>query len=620
IWLLGIVFFLVDQELKHIAEVSLVEGKAVRPFAHQVQLLASFHLRAVRSDAALHSRGLFKALDAFANGWDAAIQYALAHGICKAPVAGAARRDGVVDAFCANELINVCAKALRWQHALALLNELFGAEQLQQNIVARLQTHLARALLSELQCCSGPALKAGRSPDCPSLAVGIGAAWLQALLAAAALEADIASWLIPFGSVHGTKLVASSLGARGGHMADLLDRPIPHPCPRKLHHPGENCRCAERLKLLVPHGHSRSADLGSVHCARLQNLKWRLTARCFRESSAELRLPASLRNLADDHKGDAACKSLRPLSPDKKRPARSVIHRRGRMSARAGSPEVIDFAFASPGSSGSSAKSCRTPRCVKFNEALNCEVPVLAVKAHGHEEKMFPRILSSVDVTGKKEMLARRNLRAMTQNHRQGLSQTASTEVQGVDGTRNSAADLMHAVRHAEGSADITKGDAPANLISFSVLSKVHIGDSEVNFNPVDASTCSPRTFNTFGFTAVGRPRGEFAHLLEEASYAKGNVNATDSLTEDYWTNQNVYQPNGTAEPFVVFRRMKTDATRRWVINGTSQQQVVLAKYFNRQLTDHISIFEANGQNGEWELDTAGGIDCQHEHPPSAFE
>ena len=31
--------------------------------------------------------------------------------------------------------------------------------------------------------------------------------------------------------------------------------------------------------------------------------------------------------------------------------------------------QVIDFAFASPGSSGSSAKSSRTPRCVKFNEA-----------------------------------------------------------------------------------------------------------------------------------------------------------------------------------------------------------------------------------------------------------
>ena len=77
----------------------------------------------------------------------------------------------------------------------------------------------------------------------------------------------------------------------------------------------------------------------------------------------EWRLPASLRNLADDHKGDAvtwmlngnhantslvvfsscplsssgslrpsatpaqACKSLRPLSPDTKKPARSVMHR-----------------------------------------------------------------------------------------------------------------------------------------------------------------------------------------------------------------------------------------------------------------------------------------------------
>jgi len=60
---------------------------------------------------------------------------------------------------------------------------------------------------------------------------------------------------------------------------------------------------------------------------------------------------------------------------------------------------------------------------VKFNEALNCEVPVLAVKTHDREEKMFPRILSSVDVTVKKEMLARRNLRAMTQNHRAMVKQ-----------------------------------------------------------------------------------------------------------------------------------------------------------------------------------------------------
>eukprot|EP00439_Symbiodinium_sp_Y106_P052246 s2183_g6.t13 len=400
------------------------------------------------------------ALDAFANGWDAAIQllmqpnsrrsahaYASLLNLCdrvdwRLPpkpwqqalqLLGAARRDSAVDTFCANALINVCAKALQWQHALALLVELFGAEQLQQNIVS-----------------FNAVLDAARTARAWQLALG-----LQALLAAAAQEADIVSHVSALGAFYLASqwqvLVASTvpehkgtvaeattiwlsawrtidalgLSAREGHMADLLDRPIPHPCPRKLHHPGENCRCAERLKLLVPHGHSRSADLGSVHCARLQNLKWRLTAKCFRDSSAQLRLPASLRNLADDHKGDAACKSLRPLSPDKKRPARSVIHRRcaGRMSARAGSPEVIDFAFASPGSSGSSAKSSRTPRCVKFNEALNCEVPVLAVKTHDREEKMFPRILSSVDVTVKKEMLARRNLRAMTQNHRAMVKQ-----------------------------------------------------------------------------------------------------------------------------------------------------------------------------------------------------
>ena len=115
----------------------------------------------------------------------------------------------------------------------------------------------------------------------------------------------------------------------------------------KLHHPGENCRCAERLKLLVlghtrprfhlllnslclllqfagtasngsskaslvQQGASRSFAFGRpglrslrapsvpsqkpMHCLctsgllpSQRNLKWRLTARCFRESSAELR-------------------------------------------------------------------------------------------------------------------------------------------------------------------------------------------------------------------------------------------------------------------------------------------------------------------------------------------
>lgn len=106
----------------------------------------------------------------------------------------------------------------------------------------------------------------------------------------------------------------------------VLAPPAAHPCPRKLHHPGENCGCARRLDLRVPHGHSRAADKGSVPCARLQNLRWRLTrpgAQTPRARpgpgglwGAPFRLPPSLRALAADHQG--GCRVARPLSPERK--------------------------------------------------------------------------------------------------------------------------------------------------------------------------------------------------------------------------------------------------------------------------------------------------------------
>eukprot|EP00913_Durusdinium_trenchii_P027286 g25600.t1 len=166
-----------------------------------------------------------------------------------------------------------------------------------------------------------------------------------------------------------------------------LARPLPHPCPRKLHHPGEGCGCARRLDLLVPHGHSRMADRGSVHSARLQNLRWRLTSPALRRrfpSSEKVRnsLPLCLRALAVDHKGDAACKTLRPLSPDRKL-RRSVMSGAKRVSSpdccyatpqREESPEVIDF------DPPSTSKAPRPPR-VTFNEELNSVVPVIAARA-----------------------------------------------------------------------------------------------------------------------------------------------------------------------------------------------------------------------------------------------
>jgi len=93
---------------------------------------------------------------------------------------------------------------------------------------------------------------------------------------------------------------------------------------------GERCCCALRLDVRVPHGYSRQGDLGSVHAARVQNLRWRLSfSRAaagmssggagggrWGEGPTALRLPPSLQALAQDHPGDAAAKALRPLSPE----------------------------------------------------------------------------------------------------------------------------------------------------------------------------------------------------------------------------------------------------------------------------------------------------------------
>eukprot|EP00438_Fugacium_kawagutii_P033887 Skav220976 [mRNA] locus=scaffold1541:3978:7143:+ [translate_table: standard] len=123
----------------------------------------------------------------------------------------------------------------------------------------------------------------------------------------------------------------------------MWSRPLPHPCPRKLHHPGEHCGCARRLELLVPHGHSRTADRGSLHCARLQNLRWRLTSSVMRQ-----RYPCSetLRSSPDS--------TATPATP-----------------RRDESPEVIDF---DPPSTVKAPRVTRgVTRGVTFNEELNSE-------------------------------------------------------------------------------------------------------------------------------------------------------------------------------------------------------------------------------------------------------
>lgn len=146
-----------------------------------------------------------------------------------------------------------------------------------------------------------------------------------------------------------------------------------HPCPRRRHHPGEQCCCAQRLNVRVPYGYSRAADAGSVHAARLLNLRRRLAA------NPSLPLPASLSVLAEDHTGDSVDVSLRPLSP-----------------SRASMPQSTKLPWSKlPGSldrvrhrRGSALQGCRKQRqpwakCeqhnVSFSSNLVAEVPHLVL-------------------------------------------------------------------------------------------------------------------------------------------------------------------------------------------------------------------------------------------------
>ncbi|CAE7775887.1 unnamed protein product [Symbiodinium sp. CCMP2592] len=89
-----------------------------------------------------------------------------------------------------------------------------------------------------------------------------------------------------------------------------------------------------------------------------------------------------------------------------------------------------------------------------------------------------------------------------------------------------------------------------------------------------------------------------------------GSYNALSALRKTVqWANQGVFEESGNGEPiaFVVFRRTKTAAMRRWVAGGPNgNARVKLANYFNRQFTDHISAFEWDGDgpdNWKWTME-----------------
>ena len=89
-----------------------------------------------------------------------------------------------------------------------------------------------------------------------------------------------------------------------------------------------------------------------------------------------------------------------------------------------------------------------------------------------------------------------------------------------------------------------------------------------------------------------------------------GSFNALSALRKTVqWASQGVFEENenDTTIAFVVFRRTKATAMRRWVAGGPGgNARVKLANYFNRQFTDHISTFEwhDNGlDNWRWRME-----------------
>ncbi|CAE7322252.1 unnamed protein product [Symbiodinium sp. CCMP2456] len=149
--------------------------------------------------------------------------------------------------------------------------------------------------------------------------------------------------------------------------------------------------------------------------------------------------------------------------------------------------------------------------------------------------------------------------------------------------------------------AAITRVDCGSDITRLSSRLRRYVEDGKENFvteaNDLAQTGLAERDVDTA--ERMFLTNGKWHITWKCASYAKEN--STDGLVRVYgwvalrnafqWANQNVHQPNETAELIciVVFRRAKNEATRHWVMNGTGQQQMKLANYVNRKFVDHIS-------------------------------
>lgn len=200
-----------------------------------------------------------------------------------------------------------------------------------------------------------------------------------------------------------------------------------HPCPRQRHHPGEHCNCAQKLNLSIPHGYCRKGDMGDLHAARAQNLRWRVSYGAVTGDSS-WEVPASLKSLAEDHTGDAAVKALRPLSPCRipRCGGHGAIKVRLSKLKQSGHDGEVENTSASesPGADISGAQVARPEKlCVSFSERLEAEVPLITLIGPAGRLKV-PRMRRRVPTPmsqnhASREDMARVNMNRLVANHNQ---------------------------------------------------------------------------------------------------------------------------------------------------------------------------------------------------------
>lgn len=247
-----------------------------------------------------------------------------------------------------------------------------------------------------------------------------------------------------------------------------------------------------------PQVYSRtSASSGSVHAARLQNLRWRLSAGC-RSAGGVVpwkNLPSSLQGLLQDHLPDSCQPDLlSPRQANRRASKSSMIS--SRRSPLRGAQPIPSLKAAKDSTSsmvGPGRRAALTgKRNVSFNDVIEVEVP------HIEAPRQQKRCRSAEK--GSPEDVARANMSRLRKNHKQVLRGCRCDRGWCQEGWRllgecAKGMGLIHGIfgYHAQVDGDVLLiGPKPGVFESAVILSNasVQVTGNEVTINSKDSPVC----------------------------------------------------------------------------------------------------------------------------------